>query len=245
MKHIDINEKKNQGFTLVEVMITLLISGIISLAVYSQYRVQQHTYTVQDQVGQMQQNIRAALQMMVTSIRQAGCDPTGRAGAGIVVASPNQFQFTADLAGSGGTPNDGDGDLNDTNEDITFGFGPAFDADGNGIADGGVAGADWSVPANMGMNVGAGFTSISENFDAIEFNYILANGTGTTAPNASEVGLIRSVQISLLGRASFADPKFVNAQAYTTAAGTPWNPPNDGFRRHLTIVHVQCRNLGL
>lgn len=243
-----LENKEYSGFTLVELVLTMLISAIISMAIYAQYRVQQQTYFVQDQVAEIQQNVRAAMQEMVTSIREAGCDPTELAGAGVVAASSSQFNFTADIAGSGLSANDGDGDLEDSNEDITFGFSTATaDADGNGIADGGTdgSGVDWSASGSLGKDVGGGFQSIAENFDAIEFNYILADGTTTTDPDPSQLGLIRSVQVSLLGRASLADRKYVNQATFTTAAGTVWTPPADGFRRRLSVVNIQCRNLGM
>ncbi|MBV5326183.1 MAG: prepilin-type N-terminal cleavage/methylation domain-containing protein, partial [Chlorobium sp.] len=50
--------KKNEGFTLVELMITMLLAGIITAAVYSAYRTQQRSYVTQEQVAELQQNIR-------------------------------------------------------------------------------------------------------------------------------------------------------------------------------------------
>ena len=65
----------SRGFTMVELLITMLISGVIMAAIYSAYTAQQRTYLAQQQVAGMQQNIRAGLDIMVRELRMAGYDP--------------------------------------------------------------------------------------------------------------------------------------------------------------------------
>ena len=77
-----------RGFTLVELMITLAMSGIIVAAVYSAYVIQQKTYFTQDKVVEMQQNIRAGLEMMASEIRMATFDPGGGADGRQVGSGP-------------------------------------------------------------------------------------------------------------------------------------------------------------
>src|SRR5665647_2315671 len=136
MDHYNMNKSSNNsyGFTLVEIMIALAISGIIMSAIYSAYVAQQRTYLAQEQVAEMQQNIRAALDMMEREIRMAGYDPTGQARAGIVQATAGRINFTQDITNSTGAAPDGDEKLDGPNENITFGFSTANDADSNGIA---------------------------------------------------------------------------------------------------------------
>ena len=62
----------SNGFTLVELMISVAMTGIILAAVYSVYTLQQKTYTAQDQVVEMQQNIRAAILTAIPELRMAG-----------------------------------------------------------------------------------------------------------------------------------------------------------------------------
>lgn len=64
--------KKNRGLTLIELLIALIISGILIGALYRTFIGQQKTYTVQEQVVDMQQNLRAGLNKMVKEIRMAG-----------------------------------------------------------------------------------------------------------------------------------------------------------------------------
>jgi len=61
-----------KGLTLIELLIALVISGILIAAIYKTFVSQQHTYTVQEQVVDMQQNIRIAINQMLREIRMAG-----------------------------------------------------------------------------------------------------------------------------------------------------------------------------
>lgn len=245
------------GLTLVEMLVAVAISGILVVAIYTAYVVQQKSYVVQEQVAETQENLRAAMFRLLSEIRMAGCDPTQKSGAGILQATRTSFRFTSDLGGAAPNTNEADGIIGapGTNEDITFGMSAANDADGNGIADGGVIGADWSVPGTLGRNTGGGLQPAAELIDALEFNYILADGTSTTAPAA--LNDIRSVQVSLLARGARPDPdaKFFDNATYTTASGQVWTPGDtngdgvrevrDNFRRRFVIVTIQLRNLGL
>jgi prepilin-type N-terminal cleavage/methylation domain-containing protein len=64
--------KQAKGVTLIELLIALAISGILMGALYQAYIGQQKTYTVQEQVVDMQQNTRVAIGRMMREIRMAG-----------------------------------------------------------------------------------------------------------------------------------------------------------------------------
>jgi len=233
---------KSSGFTLIEIMVTLLIASIIIGAVFAVYSTQQETYTSSDQIAEMQQNLRAAMLIMTREIREAGCDPTGYARAGFTYAAIGQVSFTRDIAGHSVNYNQSNGDTADPGEVITFGFLSTDDADEDGIVDGGgTAVADLQRDGNDGT----GFQTIAERLSAIEFNYVLDNDSTTTAPTASELKRIKAVQISLLTIAKTPDSKLSNTISYTTASGATWGPFNDGYRRRFATTTIQCRNLGL
>lgn len=232
------NERDNyteSGFTIIEVMIALLISGLVIAAVYSAFRSQQDSYLAQEQVVEMQQNIRAGVDLMAREIRAAGYDPSQNANAGVTVATVGQFAFTKD--------DNEDGDVLGSGEAITFGFSLDNDANGDGIVDDLNGDTIQNDVAPLARNSGSGFQPIAENIQAVEFYYILANGTATTAP--AIVANVRSVQVTVLARAGNADRKFINTQMYTTPSGASWGPFGDNFRRRLVTIHVKCRNMGL
>src|SRR4030042_2905208 len=64
--------KKEKGLTLIELLIALVISALLIAGLYRTFINQQKTYTVQEQVVDMQQNVRAAINRMMTEIRMAG-----------------------------------------------------------------------------------------------------------------------------------------------------------------------------
>jgi len=70
-------KNKERGVTLVELMVTLAIFGLIISAMYNMFTFQQKSYSVQDNVTVMQQNVRVGLDYMVKEIRMAGYIPEG------------------------------------------------------------------------------------------------------------------------------------------------------------------------
>ena len=64
--------RKNQGLTLIELLVAMAISAILIAAIYRTFIGQHKTYTVQEQVVDMQQNVRVAINRMMREIRMAG-----------------------------------------------------------------------------------------------------------------------------------------------------------------------------
>ena len=64
--------KKSKGVTLIELLIALVISAIIIAGIYRTFIHQQKTYATQEQVADMQQNVRVAINRMMREIRMAG-----------------------------------------------------------------------------------------------------------------------------------------------------------------------------
>lgn len=88
------------GFTLLELLITLLIAGLVLTAMYVTFISQFRAYQVQEQVNEMVQTSRVVVDMMSREIRMAGYNPTGAVFTG-VDADTSQLRFRADFDGSG------------------------------------------------------------------------------------------------------------------------------------------------
>ncbi len=210
---------KTAGFTLVEMLIAVLMASIIGVAIFNTTRTQQDTFVAQDSVAAAQQNLRAALLLMTREIRMAGCDPTGRAGAGITAASSSSLSFTSDL--------NGDGDTADSGENLTYTlYTPA-----DGIQ-------------KLGRRNPTATMPVAEYIANLEFLYLLANGSTTTAPASSQYDDIVAVRVTVLARAPTADAKLQDALSFTTPGGSTWTLPT-GVRGRLASVTIRCRNLGL
>ena len=76
----NINKIQNsKGFTLIELLITVAISSIVLLLVSQVFISTNKMNTIQENVASVQQDIRAAMDIMSTDIMMAGLDPSGSA----------------------------------------------------------------------------------------------------------------------------------------------------------------------
>lgn len=230
-----VNNQK--GFTLIEMMMALAIGTMITAATYATYSSQQKAYQTQDQVAEMQQNLRAAFYLIIEEIQMAGYDPEDSGTFSVTSAMTGRIQFETDK--------DEDGIL-DSNETIDLGLSPTFDANGDGIPDADSDGDGVPDPVDIGIQTGGagGFQDIAENIQAVEFSYLDSAGTNLAIP-PPDLSAIRSVQITILAIAERSDPKFINSIIYTTPSGQNWGPYNDNFRRRLLTTTIKCRNLGM
>lgn len=117
-KHI-LKRLNKGGFTLVELLVAMAITGIVMASVYYTYYSQQKSYVTQEQIVAMQQNLRAAIFDMGREIRMAGCDPKVSGNFGITdirlkdiddnldVNGNSSLEFTIDRDESGGAVGSG------------------------------------------------------------------------------------------------------------------------------------------
>jgi len=215
MKKIDEHNSKNSGFTLIEILMAMAITSIISAGIYSAFHRQQKTHLAQMQTVGMQQNLRAGLIIMTEEIRMAGYDPDGINGAGIINAGDgsdknNRLIFTyfnPDAAGDG-TNNDNDGGTADADETLQAVEYYLYDSLGDGTMD-------------LGRRNGARLDAIAKNIQSLQFIYFDEDGNITA--NVSD---IRSVQIAIEATINCNEKNYVHCN------------------RSLT-TRVKCRNLGL
>ncbi|MCP4717317.1 MAG: prepilin-type N-terminal cleavage/methylation domain-containing protein [Deltaproteobacteria bacterium] len=244
------NIHPTSGFTLVEMMISIVIVGVLTGAIYETYENQQRAYLRQELRSDMHQNARTGLYFLKKDIRMAGYDPTEDAQASILVAAIADLEFEVDADGSGVI---GDG----SREWVQYAL--TEDNNGDGMAD--------SFPCRLGRayksNAGSsGLQPVADYAEALEFCYILDDGTATTS--ADEPERIRSVYVSVLMRTAVTVKGHRNANVQYRPAScdlvlTPdwttdgsssrpqshWGPFNDSFQRSFVISKIRCRNMGL
>lgn len=61
-----------KGVTLIELLVALVISGVVIAGIYRIFTAQTRAYTVQEQVVDVQQNIRSVMEIILRDIRMAG-----------------------------------------------------------------------------------------------------------------------------------------------------------------------------
>ena len=220
--------KQNQGFTLIELMVAMVISSILITAVVMTFQLQVRSKNTQMVLTAMNQTSRIALEIMTKEIGYAGYDPLRSANAGILVALPNQIDFTMDI----GDPSqpatnalEPDGDANDPNEFVRY----AINTNGH-----------------LGRDTGGGLQPLARNVDALNFVYLNAQGNITAV-----LANIRSVEVTIVARAGEAGGAgftgtHTDNTVYQNQRGLNiYTAPGDSFRRVRFTTTIQTPNNGL
>ena len=224
---------QESGFTLAELLIAMAMSLIIMAGVYRVFDGQQKSFVANDQVAAMQQNLRAAMFYIERELRMAGCDPTGMSTPpGILTAETDKIRFTEDVVGS--TPgSDPDGDVGDTNEDITYYL---MDKNGDGLTD-----LVKDTPSQTEQ-------LLAENIEALNFVYLDEDNVrldDSGGDVTSSIGDIRAVQVTIVARADAGEKGYSNSTAYQNFQSEAVLTAADTVRRRMLRTHVECRNLGI
>src|SRR3972149_7790428 len=76
-----------KGITLIELLVALVISAITIAGIYRMFISQGRAYTVQDQVVEVQQNIRMAMEILSRDLRMTGFDDDND-NSDVLIANP-------------------------------------------------------------------------------------------------------------------------------------------------------------
>jgi type IV pilus assembly protein PilW len=76
-----------KGITLIELLVALIISAAVIAGIYRVFVAQTRAYTVQEQVVEVQQGTRSAMEILLRDLRMAGVD-SDDAGSKINIANP-------------------------------------------------------------------------------------------------------------------------------------------------------------
>lgn len=167
--------KNSRGFSLMELMVTMAIFGMIVAAIITARTDQQGQHVSQIQAAEMQQSVRAVMFMIKRDIMKAGFNPISKDefDAGITLAQANSLTFS--FVNINNTP--------ETLDPIAYAL---VDDDGDGISE--------EITRNGIV--------IAENIQALTFTYF--DGSTPVplmipAPVATPAS-IRSIQISITAR---------------------------------------------
>jgi prepilin-type N-terminal cleavage/methylation domain-containing protein len=227
----------SQGFTLIELMLSLAIAGVALLVICSFFIAQSENYTIQNQLVDLQRDLRVGMLSMEGDLRQTGYNPGG---------------LTEERADVDGVDNDCDGSIDETDNDSTvsvdeseaIGFKVALvnrvtvSVDKNG--DGSACGDKESITYRLnGTYLERNVRPLFANVEVLNFVYLNKNGVVASSTDA-----IRSVQIAIIGRTKREDPEYNNAKSYFNLQGDEiLAAQNDGYRRRMLTSQVYCRNL--
>lgn len=246
-------DRKQSGFTLIEVLISLAITGIMMSAVYAVYIANVRAVKVEENKVEMQQNQRVALDFMTSELRMAACDKTESGLPSIVDARSNFIYFTIDR--------NSDGDISDPGEHIAFCIynSPADGGRVLGYSTGSTSAVGAVTPAQATPGPSAALAEAHGHashkpfapLEELEFFYTLDDGSTTLNPLTTQLANLRSVQVTILARVETSDKNFASNETFTTPGGQQWGPyldtngKPDGIRRRMMTETVRFRNMGL
>ena len=213
---------KADGFTILELVISLAVGVLILSALISAFILQRERYDVQEKIKVMDHTARAAMDIISREVGDAGYNPTGDLQQ---VVYPIRIEPNGTVTPFVGIPYNasvleivsdlnGDGDNLDTNERIQYRY------------DSTLLQIQRSVNPIWTTDVWVPFAENIENF---AFNYFEADGV-TEVTDAGNQKKIRLVKLSITARADQPDADFSE---------------NDGYRYASLLSNVKVRNLGL
>lgn len=223
--------EQTAGFTLIELMIALLLSSIITAMIFTAFRSQEKNYETQEQIIDIQQNLRAALEIMSEELRMAAYNPYDQATVGFSEATETKmvFDFVADWDN---IDNDNDGTTDEFTEVLQVTY-ELSDIDNDG---------DFDLVRQENDDVSTK-TYLAENISRLEFFYNLEDGTSSTTLTNDQYDDVRSVQISILAQSAKNINITSNKDTYTTGSGAVWQVLADGYRKFFTSKTIYCRNV--
>lgn len=247
MNHVSRHKTIAQGFTVVELMLAITISGLLLAALYSFYLMQKKTGEIQQDVAAVQQDLRGLMQMMAQDIHMAGYAPVDGGEFGFqndvtfygngsgsdsgIETNAKSIAFTSDMndlsfTGDAGDKSNGVVDhVNGQNQQEQFAY-RWLESSVSGVC------------ANRGCiqrylpNTASRWQNVAYDIDGLEFLYTLRDGTVTLSPAATNnLNNIVSVTVSILAKGHSLEQGFSNSETYR---------PASCFQSALTLDPASC-----
>jgi len=146
-----IDYEKMRGFSLSELMVAMAVGLVVLGTAYNIFTVQNKSLSNQEQIVEMQQSVRAAMDMICREARMAGYNPAGATFAGVTV-NVSQLEIKTDR--------DGDAIIS-ASDDVTY----TYD----------------SVNLRINKTTSGTTEPLAENIEALTFQYLDAAGNVTTS----------------------------------------------------------------
>jgi len=149
------------GFTLIELITAIGISGIVLAAITATFISQSRSYDAQEQINGMQQAARAAMDIITREVRMGGYNTNATLTFDGITYDTTQIRVQANL--------DGDADTGDADEDIIYAYDPVDDV--------------------ITRETGGSTETLVENIEVFTFQYL--NEIGGAATTSGEIRQIQ------------------------------------------------------
>jgi type IV pilus assembly protein PilW len=188
----------SSGFTLTEMMVAMAIGMIVIAAVSGTFNAQTRQNKAEEEISQMHQNVRGALDMIDRELMQAGYKAPGGSVTGVTY-STTQLLLQADI--------DGNGSIDTSNSSLEY-IVYVYDSSNKRIT----------------RQLGTSGTPevVADNITQFDFTYKDAAGAPTTTSSS-----IRKVTVTITARTAKIDPSYTSNGGYRTyQLSAEITPPN-------------------
>ena len=210
----------NKGFSLVELMVALVLSGMAMTAIYRGYVSIVVANDVQEDSIELHQSLRVGLNSLVDDLRMAGYNPAYKKPSPTIQATSdaNSIDFSADLDPVDDTPS--------IYDNISYQLDTV------------------NLELERQKN-GGGFQVVMANVEALNFVYLDKDRNTIDPPLTSGlVDMIKSVQVAVVARNGNPDYSYSgNGAPYKNKQGDEiLSTPDNNYHRRVLLVEVQTRN---
>jgi type IV pilus assembly protein PilW len=252
-----------RGFSIIELLISLVLSSLVILAVVGLYSGSRESYTTQDEVGRLHENMRIGNSIIERTIRQGNYKrfPAPRDQNPMLVAA---FTFVPVTGADGGSTTPGDSDM----VEISFNGSNDF---ATGTADGvvvnclgaavesdeqsrnrfmvrvDVEGRPW---LNCSTDGGTVWTPLIPDVEAMEVLYGIYSSENrsvtsfVTWDGVTDPARVVAIKVHLLYRSNAEAGVAPSTQTYDLAEQT-YGPYDDRFLRNVTESTIVIRSVAL
>ena len=221
----------NHGFTLIELLVSLALTVLVLSGIYELYTSQSKAYNAQNQVAEMQQNVRIAMDVIARSIRSAGYDPLE---SGFFGFTDSAFKDADDPGLIINEQVGGQDTLFLTvNDDGIAGIADTVD-EKIGYR---LTGGNLQIGTAIAAGVISAWSDLAENISTLTITYTMADGNNYVPDNTNgatpldNTDQIRLVKVTIMGKTSKRDPSWPNDDG----AGV-------GYRTRTLSSNVRPRN---
>ena len=215
--------RREEGFTIIELMVASALSLVVMGGIYSVYRSQQKSYVVREQVTVMQQNLRAGMVVLTSDIRMAGyVHPNITLGGNPGISSESTY----------------------TKLKFTLLKNKYDDPDPTVASNSDIETIIYSVNGNNELirDIDGSEQVIAINIDWLDFEYLDIDGS-VVDPSTNPTD-IKSIQVTMIARTGKGDRDYTDTNTYKNQKETrSYGPPDDNFRRRTLTRQIKCRNL--
>lgn len=225
--------KTENGYTLIEILMAIFLFSIIGAIMAGSFISGTQIKTAQEDVVEMQQNLRVAFHIISRDLRLAGYeigsnwDPSALRTANIISGDNQTINFSYIV--------------NDNQ----------IDANGDGVPDNGeLANLSYSIDgAELIRDDGTSQIPVATNINAISFAYLDNTGTWSATPPLVPSDT-RAIGITIIAQSSRIDRKLTAVERPFVDPFLPddvviYTSPKDQFRRRIGSTVVNLRNFGI